>query len=215
MGNSSQDSELHNQDKDRTTNGDENLAHDDISNILVRGTEMDHEAESEDVDGDSEVEGPLVEAGLSNEEADDKEKHTRNDLESRVDIPSLSRTEVDDDLQEGRKEVVPGVVGDLVSQINHAGGDDGSIKKETTLEEGDGGEPILPNTEKDESAEADNDHGDDIAGAPAVWSMAREVEWEKEDNETSTKEEDSDHCIIVSIRDIAEDQMQGTYHQTR
>lgn len=176
---------------------------------------MDHEAESEDVDGDSEVEGPLVEAGLSNEEADDKEKHARNDLESRVDVPSLSRTEVDDDLQEGRKEVVPGVVGDLVSQIDHAGGDDGSIKKETTLEEGDGGEPILPNTEKDESAEADNDHGDDIAGAPAVWSMAREVEWEKEDNETSTKEEDSDHCIIVSIRDIAEDQMQGTYHQTR
>ena len=43
---------------------------------------MDHETEGEDVDGNSEVEGPLVVAGLADEETDDEKKHAGNNLES-------------------------------------------------------------------------------------------------------------------------------------
>ncbi|KAI6770248.1 hypothetical protein HG530_004877 [Fusarium avenaceum] len=75
---------------------------------------MDHEAKSEDVDGDGEIESPLVVACLSDEEADDEEKHSRDNLESRVDISSLGGVKVDNDLQERGEEVVPGVIRDLV-----------------------------------------------------------------------------------------------------
>ena len=203
MGNGGEDGELHNQDEDSATNRDENLAHDDVSDILVRGTEMDHETEGEDVNRDSEIESPLIVAGLADEETDDEEKHAGNNLESRVDISSLGRLKVDNDLQEGGKEVVPGVVGDLVSQIDHAGGDNGSVKEESALEERHRGKPVLPDTEEDESTEANDDHGDDVAGAPTVRGVSGKVERKKEDDETTTKEQNSDNCIVVSIRGMA------------
>jgi len=164
---------------------------------------MDHETESEDVNGDSEVESPLVVAGLSDEETDDEEKHAGNNLESRVDISSLGRLKVDNNLQEGSKEVVPGVVGDLVGQINHAGGDDGSVEEEAALEERDRGKPVLPDTEEDEGAEANDDHGDDVAGAPTVGGVGGKVEREKKDDKATTKEQDSNDYTIVSIRNMS------------
>lgn len=100
VGNGSKDSKLHDQDEDSSTDGNKDLAHNDVSDVLVRSAEVDHETKGKDVDRNRKVKSPFVEASLSDEEADDEEKNARDDLESRVDVASFSRAEVDDDLQE-------------------------------------------------------------------------------------------------------------------
>jgi hypothetical protein len=103
----------------------------------------------------------------------------------------------------------------LVGQIYHASGDDGSVEEEAALKERYRGKPVLPDTEEDECAEANDDHGDDVTGAPTVRGVGGKVEGKKEDDEATTKEQDSNDYIIVSIRDMSRGCSLKTYRQTR
>lgn len=56
---------------------DENLAHHDIPNMGIWGSEVDHQTNTQDCDRDTEVEGePLKATSVSNQETDDERPET-------------------------------------------------------------------------------------------------------------------------------------------
>jgi hypothetical protein len=66
MGSGGHDSHLLTDNKSSACEGDENLAHDNEADIDVWLAEVDHEANAENCDGDTEVEGePLEAAGVT------------------------------------------------------------------------------------------------------------------------------------------------------
>lgn len=190
----SKDSQLHVEDEDGAGDRDEDLTHNNVADVLVRLAEVDHKALGEEVQRDGRVEEPLEVASAADSVTNDEEEDTRDDLEGRVDISSLGRLEVGNDLQERGEVEVPAVVRGLVGHVDEARADDSAVGEELALEEGNGGPVVLPETEQDEDDEADDDHGDDVVGLPAARSVASEREWQKEDGQAATKEEDTDNC---------------------
>ena len=75
------DGDLFADDNDGAAYRDEDLAHDNVANILVWLAEMDHETLGEDVEWDGEVQEPFEVACLADEEADTKEEGAGEDVE--------------------------------------------------------------------------------------------------------------------------------------
>lgn len=121
MINGGQDSQLFDKSDDGTTNGDKDLAHDDVADVLVRLAEVDHQTLSEDVDRNSDEKQPLEVTGVANGIADDEEEETRDHRKCAVDITGLGDFEVTDSLQERGEVRCPAVIRHLVSRIEKAG----------------------------------------------------------------------------------------------
>lgn len=96
----SEDGDLFTDDDDSSTYRDEDLAHDDIADILVRLAEMDHETLCEDVEWDGKVEEPFEVACLADEETDTEEEGAGEDVEGGADVSGFGEAEVGDDLEE-------------------------------------------------------------------------------------------------------------------
>lgn len=90
--------------------GDEDLTHDDVADVLVWLAEMDHETLCEDVEWYGKVEEPFKVAGLADEETDAEEESAGEDVEGRADVSCFCDGEIGDYLEEGGEVGVPAVV---------------------------------------------------------------------------------------------------------
>lgn len=92
--NSCQYSQLLDDDKDRTTDRDEDLTHDLISDAHIRLSEIDHQSLGENVQGNRDVQKPLVATSLSDGPSNRQQEDTRDDIESVTDVSGLGNSQV-------------------------------------------------------------------------------------------------------------------------
>lgn len=187
--NSGEDTNLHAQNEDGSSDGDEDLAHDEVTDGLTRTTEVNHQTLGEDVQRDTDAKEPLEATGLANTPTDDEQEEARDDVESVGNVTGLGGGQVVDDLEERVEITGPAVVADHVDEIQPTDTDDGSVSEELVLEERLGGDEALVETEDDEDDEASDDHGNDIRGVPTLWSHAGNGEGEQEDDSTSGEQQ--------------------------
>lgn len=188
------DSELLDDDEDAAADGDEDLAHHQVSDGLVGATEVDHEPLGEDVQRHSDVEEPLEAAGAADQVSDNQEEHAGDDVEGVADVAGFGEGEVVDDLQEGGVVVEPAVVGDLVCGVEETGADDGAVFEDLEVEHGDWRCVCFVQDEDDQHHDADDDHRDDVSGGPAIRGLLGDFEREEEDDETGREDEDAECC---------------------
>lgn len=163
-----EDGHLLHDDEDAAADRDEDLAHDQVADRLLRAAEVDHQAQGKGVERDGEVQQPLEVAGLADGEADADQQHARDHVEGVVDVPGVGHGHVVDGLQERGEVVGPAVVRDLVDGVEQACADHVAVRQEGVVEQRRGrGEPLVEE-EGGEEHEADDDHGDDVARRPAV-----------------------------------------------
>lgn len=187
--NSGEDTNLHAQNEDRSSNGDEDLAHDEITDGLARTTEVDHQTLGEDVQRDTDAKEPLKATGLANTPTDDEQEEARDDVESVGNITSLGGAQVVDHLEERVEVTGPAVVADHVDEIQPTDTDDGSVSEELVLEEGLGGDEALIEAKDDEDNKASDDHGNDIRSIPTLGGHTGNGEGEEEDDSTSSEQQ--------------------------
>lgn len=184
-----QDGDLLADDEDATTDRDEDLAHDEVANILGSHAEVDHEALGEDIQGNSAIEEPLEAAGLADGPTDEQQEDTGNNVKGVADVTRLGNADAIDDHQEGGEIVGPAVVRDLIGGVQETRADNSAICEEVVLEEWPRGQVNLIEGEEGQHAEANDDHGDNIVRGPAIVSVIGEGEGEQEHGETGGEEE--------------------------
>ena len=187
-----QDGELLADDEDTAADGDEDLTHDDKPDILIRTTEINHQALRKHVQRHRHEKQPSEIPRFANEEADAEEQEAGDDVEGGTDPAGLREGQIVDDLQEGGEVGCPAVVGDLVGYAEQTGADYGAVREEVDVEEGVAGGEGFVETEEHEDSEADDYHGDDVACFPAVGSRVGEGEGEEENRQTAGEENDSE-----------------------
>lgn len=175
-----EDRELLHDDENAAADRDEDLAHDDVPDVLVRLAEVDHQALREDVQRHRDEQQPPEVAGLADQEPDAQEQHARDDVERAPHVACLGQRQVAHDLQEGREVAVPAVVGDLVRQVQETRSDDGPVGEKLDVQERRPSEEALVQHKQGENHEPDDDHRDDVARAPAVRRTVGEGEGEEE-----------------------------------
>ena len=136
MVNGGQDGDLGEENEDAAANRDEDLAHDEVADGLVGAAEVDHQALREDVQRDRDVEEPLEVARPADQVTDDQEENAGHDVKCVANVSGLGDGHIVDDLQEGREEVGPAVIGDLVCDAQYARADDGSVGEKGKVEHG-------------------------------------------------------------------------------
>lgn len=188
-----QDSELLDDDEDTTSDGDEDLAHDEVADGLVGATEVDHQTLSEDVQGHGDVEEPLEAAGLADQPTDEEEQDTGDDVERVTDVTGFGNAQVVDNLQERGEVVVPAVVGELVGGVEQTSTDNGTVEEEAELEERHGRNEPFVQAEENQHHDTDDDHRDNVARGPAVGSVGGDIEGKEEDAETGREEKDTNN----------------------
>lgn len=189
--NGSQDRKLLDDDEDTATDGDENLAEDEVTDGLVGATEVDHQTLGKDVQGHSDPKEPLEATGAADQVTNEEEQDTGDNVEDVADVSGLSDGEIVHDLQEGGEVVIPAVVAELVSSIQQTGTEDSAVPEEAELEQTSGSEFPLVDDEDKEQAEADHDHSNDVVSAPAVRGTAGDIEGQEEEDKTGGEEDET------------------------
>lgn len=194
-----EDGDLLHDDEDGTADGDEDLAHDLVSDGLVRATEVDHETLGKDVQRDGDPQEPLESSGATHQVTNQQEQHARNDAERVRDVSGLGDAQVVDNLQVRGEVVGPAVVGDLVRGIEQAGADQGAVLDERPVEQGHGGKEFLVDAEEDQHEAAHHDHGDDVARGPTLGCRRGDIEGNEEDDETDGENEHAEGYDSVRV----------------
>lgn len=181
-------------DHGTSAEGEEDLAHDDEADVHVRLSEIDQQARTEDVDGDKHPEEPLEVARLPDTDTDTDEPDARYDVPCAVDVSGLRDRNVKHDLEERGEIRLVAVGRDLVRDIEEAGAEDRARDEEVERDNGFGRDPSLADAKRQEHYQSDNEHGNDVAGRPAVRSRRGDGEGNEEERETPREEEHSEHC---------------------
>lgn len=192
MVDSSQDSELLDNNEDRTANGDEDLTHDLIAHALVWTTEVDHQTLGKDIQRYGDVQKPSEVASAANDPTDTEEKDTRNNVEDIDDVTGGGNAQVIDNLQEVLEVHTPTVVGELIGSIQKTGTDDGTVSEEGEVHHGLRRKVSLPNSEEEEHGESDHNHSDNVTSSPAIRSFSCDIERQFKQDETGSEHEDTD-----------------------
>lgn len=180
MVHSRHDRDLLDEDKRRPCERDEDLTHDEVADALLRGAEIDHEPDGEDIKRHRAVEQPLEATGATDREADDEKPAAGNDVEDAADVAGLGDGEAVHDLEEGGEVAVPAVVGDLPGCVEGEDAGDGAVRHEGVGDEGDAGCEGFVQGEEDESGEAGDQHANYAGRRPAVGREVSETEGEEE-----------------------------------
>lgn len=206
------DGNLLTNDHGATGKGDENLAHDDITDLGSRSTEVDEKTDEKDVQGHRDQEKPLVATGVANQETDEEQPNTRDNVEDGVDVTSFGNAGIEDNLEVRSEVAVPAVVGDLVSSVKKTGSHDVSVEQQLVWDERNGGKELLPDSESNETGKTNHEHGDDVSGAPVLSSSLGDGEGEEEEDQTGGEKNDSNDCeLLVELSGW----MFQTYYQTQ
>lgn len=191
--NGGQNGQLLDDNEDRSTNRNENLTHDLVSDTLTRVTEVDHQPLGKDVERNGDIQEPLEATGLTNGCSDAEQQDTGNHVEGVDNVSGFSNSQIVHDLQEVLEVVVPAVVRKLVGRIQETGADNSAVGEETPIEKRDWGDPLLVETEEEQHGESDHDHGDDVVSTPAVRGLGGDIEWKLEKDQTSSENEHSEY----------------------
>lgn len=187
--NGSQDRKLLDDDEDTATNGDQDLAEDEVTDGLVGATEINHQTLCKDVQGHGDPKKPLEATSAADQETNEEEQNTGDNVEDAADVSGLGDGEIIHDLQEGGEVIIPAVVAELVSSIQQTGTENSAVPEEAELEQTSGSELPLVDDEDKEQAEADHDHSNDIVSSPAVRGAASDIEGQEEEDKTGGEED--------------------------
>lgn len=155
---------------------------------------MDHEAHTEQVQGDDPEKQPAVAAGLADQDTDDEKPHAGDDVEDVGNVTGSGDGNARVDAQERGVVPVPAVVRDLVADVKCTSAEDGARAQDGPIEEGHGGEISLVEAESDQSEETDDEHADAASAVPFPSIVIVSVEGQEEDDETSGQKERSGDC---------------------
>jgi hypothetical protein len=183
---------LHADNEDATSDRNEDLGHDEITDVSSRLAKVDHQALGEDVKRKTDPQKPLEVSGFTDTPANKEQEETRNNAEGVVDITGLGNGKVVDNLQEGGKVAVPAVVRNLISHIQEACANNSSVGQEVELQERHWGKKELIQGEGDQQDESNDKHGNNVARTPAMGGRTSDVEREKEDDQASGKQENTE-----------------------
>lgn len=162
------DGDLLSDDNDTTSQSNEDLTHDGVSDGEVGLAEVDHQADTEDVQRYSDDENPLESTSLSDQDTDNEEIDSVDDVEDAGDVTGRSHGHAIDNLQVGSEVSGPAVVGDLVCAAENAGSDDVAVLEQVPREEGDLSDESFPNSKGNQKNETNDKHGDDVSRSPFV-----------------------------------------------
>ena len=122
-----QDGNLAEQDEDAPGDGDEDLTHHNVPDVPTWLPEMDHEAEPEDVQRETDPENPFEPPRPADEPAGDEEEDEGDDAECVGDVSGGGHVDLVHNLQEGGEVRRVAEVGDLVGEIEQTGAQHGAI----------------------------------------------------------------------------------------
>ena len=196
---SRQNSQLLDDDENRTTHRDEDLTHHLVPVAHVWLAEVDHQALGEDVQGHRDIQQPLVAPGLADDESDTDQQQTGYHVEGVGDVACFGEGQVVVHLQPGLEVVVPAVVGQLVCGIQETGAEDSPVGQEAVVEQGGRGDESLVDAKEEYHRESNHDHGDDVPGGPAVRGLGGDIEGKLEHDETGSEDENTGHCTDISL----------------
>lgn len=131
-----------------TTEGDENLGHDNVADIVVWLAEVDHETTSEGDDWQTEVKRkPLEAARVLDGDSDNDTPEAGSDGVDVEDVSGIADVHSVDDLQVGEEVSIPKVEGNEQGGIEDTGTDDGLVFHKLPWNEGLLAKPLLVNDE--------------------------------------------------------------------
>lgn len=178
-------------DDDHGTAGEseEDLAHDQVANGLVRSAEVDHETLAQHVERDSPVEHPTEASSSLDEETDSEEPDAGDNVEDVGNVTGGLEGLAAVDLQEGSVVVVPACIGDLIADVKSTGAHDSAGAHDLPLQEWHWSHELLGETEGDEADDTEDEHGDDAAVVPLAGCGAGKVERNEEEDKASEQQE--------------------------
>lgn len=179
-------------DKGSSRESDEDLAHDDVSNVDIWLTELNHETNTENGERNTKVKGEALEStGPSDVDTDDKREEARSDTVDVGNVTGLSDIETVDNLEERGEVTIPDVEFDEEDSAEETTSKYGAICKERILDVCNWCEVLLVDSEGSQKNDTEDDHADDHRGFPAESLVGVKVEWEEEECETTTEEENT------------------------
>ena len=179
---------------------DEDLAHDDVSDVDVWLAELDHEADTQDGQRHAEVQrDPLEAAGPTNHDADDERPECGANRVDVANIGSFRYGEVVDDLEERGEVAVPDIEGDEDGARQDARAQDGAVGQEVVRDEGNGCEVLLVQGESDDQDATNDDEADHEGRFPAVSLVRVEGEGKEEKRQASGDEQQADDVEFEKV----------------
>lgn len=196
----SHDSHLLANDEGTTSCGNKDLAHDNVADVLVRLTEMDHETDTENGDRDTKVHGePLEATSLADGPTDEERPEAGADGVNVDNVAGLDDVKVVDNLEERGEVRIPDVEGDEEGTRKDTRADDGAVHKELVGDEGLGSEELLVEGESDHEQTTKDEEADDEGGLPLVLLVRVEVERQEEQGQTSSDEEQAENVKLDEV----------------
>ena len=177
-------------DESTTGGGNEDLAHDNVANVLVRLAEVDHEADTENGDRDAKVHGePLEATSLADGPTDEERPEAGADRVYVDDVAGLDHVKVVDDLEERGEVRIPDIERDEEGARKNARAEDGAVHEELVGDKGLGGEELLVEGKSDHEKTTKYEEADDEGRLPLVLLVRVKVEGQKEQGQASGDEE--------------------------
>ena len=181
-------------DEGSTTEGDEDLGHDNVADIVVWLAEVDHEATSKGDNWQTKVKRkPLETTGVLDGDGDNDTPEAGSD---RVDIKyvsGISNVNSVDNLQVGEEVSIPEVEGHKQDGIEEAGTNYGLVFHKLPWNEGLLAEPLLINDEEGDREDTKDEETQNCGTSPCVLLVASERKGKKEDGKTDGQEEDTNN----------------------
>lgn len=189
-------------DEGATTESDEDEAHDDVANVDVGLTELDHETDTEDGDGDTKEDGGPLEASVVAQE--DTEKDGPEGATHGVDVAhvgGVGDAQVVDDDTEGVEVVVPHVPGSVDGGHHAVGEEDGAVLDEVPGDEGDGRKVLLPDDEAANQQTTEDEEADDQGRLPLLGLVRVQGEGEEEQTNTGSGQDNTNDVKLLAVED--------------
>jgi hypothetical protein len=197
---SSHDSKLLTDNKSTSSKGNEDLAHNDVSDGGVGLAEVDHKTGGHDVERNGEEQSKVLElASPLNEETDNDCEEAGSDGVNVVDVSSVTDGLVVNNLDVRGVVGVPTVERDEDGARKSTGSENGTVGEELERNEGLASEVLLVETESDERNTSDDEHGDDGSRSPGLLLVVGEREGKKDKDESSTAEDDSNEVELPEV----------------
>lgn len=186
--------------EDAAAKGNEDEAHDDVADVDVWLAEVDHQADAEDGERDSQDEGVHLEFSVVAEgNAVDQTAGAGAHGVCVVDVTGVKDGLVEHNDEHGVEVRVPDIPGGIQGEGHGVREDNGAVFEQVPGHERDWRAILLPQAERDNQEEPEDDEADDHGRLPCVFLETVEVEGQKEERETGGKDQQTDY---VELNDV-------------
>lgn len=189
-------------DKCAARDGDENLAHDQVTNVLLGAAEVDHEAGSEEHERQAKEQSRVLEVTSV---ADPKTKDDTPEGGTHVvylhHVASQRDGQIVDDHDEVLVVHVPAVERHVQSGGQDAGAANSTASEELVAKEVSAGKVSLPDVEDWEEANANDDHGDELGAVVLGQAIGCQAERQQEQHESRNQNDAANNVEFVCVVD--------------